>query len=54
MKMYGVDCTLLLMVEAENEDEAVEYAKAMLNEEHYCASDFNDIEATYLSHYGEW
>lgn len=54
MKMYGVSCTLLLMVEAENEDEAVAYAEAMLDEEHYYAHNFNDIEATHLPQYEEW
>jgi len=48
MKTYGVSCTLLLMVEAENEDAAVAYAEAMLNETHYYAEDFNDIEPNFI------
>ena len=58
MTKYEVELTqeelYVFEIEAENEDEAVAYAEAMLDEEHYYAHNFNDIEATHLPQYEEW
>lgn len=48
MNTYGVSCTILLTIEAESPEEAEEYARAMLDEEHFFSDYFNDIEASLL------
>lgn len=48
MKEYGISCTLLHIVEAENENDAIAQAKDYLNTEFICVDDFNDIECSLL------
>lgn len=53
MNTYGVSCSILFTIEAESPEEAEDYARVMLDDEHFFSDYFNDIEATLLHVGGE-